>query len=1107
MVTVNWLDFSGDTPDYFNPYGLTYPVAPPETWASGGSADWPQGSGPGTGRLFVVGSDDLSGYDPSTDRLIFAFRDGDQVVEMNAHNYAVLWEEQANGLLTLNIMPVSIYESTSPIATIRNIQPSDLPTLAQSWATTNNHFQDDLVASLYSLDPNGGWPDNHIAIQTHIAGKVTTYDFDALQSEHGNDLVLNFVVMTGRELHMVYDQASQQMTISHYGESWGGYNDVWGKTVITGVTPQELADLPQLWRYDSTFEDHRLLNERFNDGLDSLVADGGVAPLEDLPELAVGNRRVEEGEDTVIRFNITLSEPSDQPVSVSYRTQASFADPGEDYVAKQGTVTFAPGETSAFVEVEVINDLIEEAEERLIFKLFDAEGADIADDRASGWIDDDDAYDASLPDLNVNNRRAEEGEGAFVRFRIDLSEAADQDVTLFYATRDSTAKAGSDYEALSGQLTIPAGDTAAFVEVDLVNDGAAEADERFFFEILDADGANVADGKAVGWIEDEDTAGLPGVQISEPRAREGDPTGGSGGGSTLIAAGPLSTSGNQILDSNGDAVEIRSVNWFGLETDIETPHGLWARNWQEMLEQIRDTGFNTIRLPFSAQVILDGGTPSGIDFGLNPDLQGLSGLEIMDKVIDYAGDLGLKILLDHHRSEVGNSANANGLWYDGRYNEDDWIEVWTTLAERYADQDNIIGADIHNEPHGQATWGDGSATDWAAAAERAGNAIHQVNADWLIVVEGIGSYQGDNYWWGGNLQGVADRPLVLDQADKLVYSPHDYPASVYAQPWFFDGSDLEQVFDEHWGFIYREEIAPILVGEFGSKLETDLDRDWAEAIVSYLDGDFDNDGQSDIAPGQSGMSWSWWSWNPNSGDTGGILEDDWTSIRQNAVTLLEPLLEGDGSASGGGTSLTFEVTLDHPYGEDLSLQYRTEDRSAEAGKDYEATSGALLFRAGETSKSVSVSVLPDQLDETVEFFRLYVTAPDGETYSAPGRILDDDGSAQPPPPPPGDADDFALDFTLDNDWGSGAQWTASLTNLSGEDSDAWALEFDLPFEIEQIWNAEVADQDGERYRVDEAAWNGAVEAGATVDFGFVASTGGISEQVLANQAEAEAFFT
>jgi len=127
--------------------------------------------------------------------------------------------------------------------------------------------------------------------------------------------------------------------------------------------------------------------------------------------------------------------------------------------------------------------------------------------------------------------------------------------------------------------------------------------------------------------------------------------------------------------------------------------------------------------------------------------------------------------------------------------------------------DTILGADLHNEPHNSATWGDGGPTDWARAATEAGNAVLDINPDWLVVVEGISNYDGDNYWWGGNLQGVADHPIELDVDNRLVYSPHDYPASVFEQSWFFDGSDLTEVFRENWGYIYEEGIAPVLIGE------------------------------------------------------------------------------------------------------------------------------------------------------------------------------------------------------------------------------------------------------------------------------------------------------
>ncbi|MEM7616245.1 MAG: cellulase family glycosylhydrolase, partial [Pseudomonadota bacterium] len=205
----------------------------------------------------------------------------------------------------------------------------------------------------------------------------------------------------------------------------------------------------------------------------------------------------------------------------------------------------------------------------------------------------------------------------------------------------------------------------------------------------------------------------------------------------------------------------------------------------------------------------------------------------------------------------------------------------------------VIGADLHNEPHGSATWGGGGANDWARAAEAAGNAVLAVADDWLVFVEGVGQYEGQPYWWGGSLAGVRDRPIELDVEGRLVYSPHDYPASVFNQPWFNDGSNLYEVFRENWGFIFEEGIAPIFLGEFGSRLTEAADLPWAEAITAYLSGDFDGDGVNDLPEGEAGMSFAWWSWNPNSGDTGGILNDDWTTLRQNAIELLAPLLTAE----------------------------------------------------------------------------------------------------------------------------------------------------------------------------------------------------------------------
>lgn len=510
-----------------------------------------------------------------------------------------------------------------------------------------------------------------------------------------------------------------------------------------------------------------------------------------------------------------------------------------------------------------------------------------------------------------------------------------------------------------------------------------------------------------GQAADAPPATTPSLSISNVSVVEGNAA------STPSAAGYFHTSGSQILDAANQPVKIAGVNWFGMETSTYAPHGLWARGYKDMMDQMKSLGFNTIRLPFSNQLFDPGSTPNGINFALNPDLQGLNGLQIMDKIVDYAGRIGLRIILDDHRSDAGAGPNGSGLWYTSAYPESRWIADWQMLAEHYAGNATVIGADLANEPHGQATWGSGNlATDWRLAAERAGNAILAKNSNWLILVEGVESYNGKNYWWGGNLAGARDFPVRLNVANRLVYSPHDYPASVYPQSWFSDPaypSNLPAVWDASWGYLFRQGIAPVMLGEFGTKLATASDQAWANKLVSYLAGDLNGDGASDLSAGQLGVSWTWWSWNPNSGDTGGILADDWTTVNTAKVNLVKPIefQFASGSGSGGGsttatTNASFTVTLSAASSQTVSVQYATVNGTALAGSDYQTATGTLTFAPGETQKTINIGILGDSLAETNEIFLVRLSNPTNATITASdgsGTIVDDDTVTPPPPPP------------------------------------------------------------------------------------------------------------
>ncbi|MDZ4267955.1 MAG: Calx-beta domain-containing protein [Mycobacterium sp.] len=596
------------------------------------------------------------------------------------------------------------------------------------------------------------------------------------------------------------------------------------------------------------------------------------------------------------------------------------------------------------------------------------------------------------PNLSVADATANETDSGTTQmtFLVTLSTASATPVTVTYVTSNGTATAGVDYAARAGTLTFAPGVLSQQVSVSITGDATVESNETFTLTLSNPTGATVADGSALGTIIDDDVANPANLvlSISDASVIEGAPGAG-------VTAGGLHTSGNQILDSAGNPVQIAGINWFGFESDIFAPHGLWTRNYQDMMDQMVALEFNTIRLPYSSQMLHTTAAPSGIDFHKNPELAGLSSLEIMDEIIRYAGEIGMRVILDHHRSSAGAGPNGNGLWYEGSYTEAAWIADWQMLAQRYANDPTVIGADLHNEPH-NGTWGGGGATDWAAAAERAGNAILAVNSNWLIFVEGVATYQGQSYWWGGNLMGVRDRPITLSVPDRVVYSPHDYPNSVYEQPWFQTanfGAALPDKFEQMWGYIYEQNIAPIYVGEFGTRLTDPKDVIWYEAITSYLSGDFDNNGTIDIAEGTQDLSWTFWSWNPNSTDTGGILANDWNGVNTDKMVYLESIQFDFGEGSPGVLA-QFVVSLAEASSTAVTVQYSTSDGTATSGGDYAVTSGALTFAPGETSKTISVVVFGDTVLEGTESFVVTLSSPSGATIgdgTGAGTILD--GSA------------------------------------------------------------------------------------------------------------------
>ena len=319
-------------------------------------------------------------------------------------------------------------------------------------------------------------------------------------------------------------------------------------------------------------------------------------------------------------FTVTLSAAATGPVTVAYATSNGTASAGSDYTALSGTLTFAAGETSKVVRVQVSGDTAVEANETLTLALSSPSGATIADGTAIGTITNDDTA-PPLPALSVADATVSEGNSGAkdLAFTVSLSAAATGPVTVAYVTNNGTATAGSDYTAASGTLTFAAGETSKVVHVQVSGDTAVEGNETLTLTLAVAERRHHRrrhgdrhhhQRRRRAPADDQHLRRLGGRRRSRRGRRR--------------APGWFSTSGNQIVDSGGHSVQIAGVNWFGFESSNLAPHGLWTRGYQDMMDQMKDLGFNTIRLPFSNDTIHSTGTPNGIDFSKNPDLQGLT---------------------------------------------------------------------------------------------------------------------------------------------------------------------------------------------------------------------------------------------------------------------------------------------------------------------------------------------------------------------------------------------------------------------------------------------------------------------------------------------------
>jgi len=246
--------------------------------------------------------------------------------------------------------------------------------------------------------------------------------------------------------------------------------------------------------------------------------------------LFVSDPVILEGDNgtTQAAFEVRLSESSGTTLNFSYATVDGTALSGEDYTAKSGVVSFAPGQTVKTIFVDIEEDSVSETTETfsLIVTPTSAIATGVADAGGIATILDDDESE-TLPVISLVATQAADGETA--RFDVILSQSSFADVTVQFRTiQDGTAVEGETYFRNAGTLTIPAGQTVSTISVNLGSDFSTDFDDtNFTLQLSDPQNAVLSGGNptltaSAVELDNSGTTNDRGLFVSDPVFFEGD---------------------------------------------------------------------------------------------------------------------------------------------------------------------------------------------------------------------------------------------------------------------------------------------------------------------------------------------------------------------------------------------------------------------------------------------------------------------------------------------------------------------------------------------------------------------------------------------------------
>lgn len=693
-------------------------------------------------------------------------------------------------------------------------------------------------------------------------------------------------------------------------------------------------------------------------GSSATIADGtGIGTIVDddpTPSLSVGDLTNSEAAGT---FNVpvTLSAASGQTVTVVFATGGGTATAGTDYTATSGTLTFTPGQTSKLIPITVSSDSLDEVDETFNVTLSNSTNATVADNTGLVTITDDD----NPPNVTINNvTQAETNSGTsnFV-FTVSLSAASGKTITVPFSTANGSATAPADYTATSGTLTFNAGTTSQQITVAVVGDLIDENDETFNVNLGTAVNANVTTATGLGTIQDND--GPPGLSIADLSQSE---TNGATNFDFTVTLPVASAQQITVVYTTGAVGDTATA----ADNDYTTTTGTLT--------------FAPGATSQTARVVVNGDTRFEANETFTVTLSNAVNATISDGIA--AGNI-----------QNDDAQPTFTIGDAGAQTEGDSSTKTFTFPVTLSAVSGLTSTVVFAATNGTATIADG---DFAATNGTLSFAPGETSKNVTVLVNGDTKNEA-NETFTVALSGATNAGIADGSGSATITNDDPLPNLSIADATFTEGD----AGSKNFGFIVTlsavsGQQVTVNFATASNTATAGSDFTATSGVLTFapgetsktvnvsVTGDTLSELNENFAVNLTGAVNA----NVTTGTaTGDIINDDAPpGLSINDVSLTE--------GNAGTKSFNFTVSLAEVSGIATTVQFTTGGGNATAGTDYAATNGTLTFAAGETSKTVSVLVNGDLVNEADETFNVTLSNASNSTpISIPigiGTIQNDD---------------------------------------------------------------------------------------------------------------------